>query len=98
MTKQLKHIGYIFSSDLRCFPCPFCGKWNNENGISFDILFDLYCYKIRCLNCFATPFSVNSTTIEAAIHFWNIRNQLASLDDAKLLIRKLMNDLSKTIE
>ena len=94
---QIKHVDFIYSDDPRCLPCPWCGKWKDEDGIALDILFD-YWYKIRCLNCLAMPYSCSSNTVEAAINFWNTRNQPASLEDAKLLIRKVVTDLSKAIE
>lgn len=92
-----QHIDYIKFGDTRFLYCPWCGDWKDEEGHSFDILHD-YWYKVRCLNCSAMPSSSESNTIEAAINFWNKRVQLASLDDAKFLIKKVISDLSKTLE
>jgi hypothetical protein len=69
----------------------------DEDGIALDILFDHW-YKIRCLNCSCMPYSSNSNTIEAAIHFWNTRRILASVDDGKFLIRNAIDALCKVLE
>ena len=94
---KLTHIDYIKFGDPRVLPCPFCGEFKNEDGDSFDILYDWW-YKIRCGDCGCMPYSPNSNTIEKAIEFWNTRTQVSSIDEAKFLIRKAINDLSKVIE
>ena len=94
---KLQHIDYIKFGDTRFLPCPFCGVYQNDEGDSFDVLFDWW-YKIRCASCACTPYSSESDTVEKAIEFWNTRVQMASLDDAKFLIKKAINDLKKVIE
>ncbi len=95
--RKMEHIDFIKYGDSRFLPCPWCGEWKNDEGDSFDILFDFW-YKVRCSNCCCMPYSSNSDTIEAAIDFWNTRVQLASIDDAKFLIKKAICNLSKTLE
>jgi hypothetical protein len=94
--RQVEHIDFIKCGDHRALPCPWCGEWKDEDGISLDILFD-YWYKVRCLNCSCMPYSSNSDTIDKAIEFWNTRRQLASVEDGKFLIKKAISDLSKVI-
>ena len=94
---KLQHIDYIKGGDPRMLPCPFCGPYVNDEGDSFDILYEWW-YKIRCANCTCCPYSSSSDSIEKAIEFWNTRVQMASLDDAKFLIQKAIKDLSKVIE
>jgi len=95
--RTVEHIEYIQFGDKRFLPCPFCGEFKNDEGDSFDILFDFW-YKVRCINCCCMPYSPNSNTIEKAIEFWNVRVQLASVDDAKFLIRKVIKDLNEVLK
>lgn len=95
--RKVEHIEYIKFGDPRILPCPWCGEWKSDEGDSFDILFEWW-YKVRCGNCSAMPYSPNSNTIQAAIDFWNTRSRLASIEDAKFLIKKVIDDLSKVIK
>lgn len=90
------HIGFIKHEEKTALPCPWCGEWKDEDGISLDIILD-YWYKIRCLNCSCMPYSPNSNTVEAAIQFWNTRHHITSTEDAKSLIKKVIADLSDAI-
>jgi len=94
---NMQLVEFITINDKRFLPCPFCGTKEDDEGHSFHVLQDWW-YKIRCTTCEACPYSSESKTLDAAIDFWNKRVQLSSLDDAKFLIKKVINDLTKVIE
>ena len=92
----MQHVDFVQGGDERFLPCPFCGVYQDEEGHSFDILFD-YWYKIRCNSCSCMPYSSASDTVEKAIEFWNKRVRLASIDDAKFLISRAIHDLERVL-